>query len=70
MTLVSPQPLTENSTRNLLGGKGRSVGKQAHKAEKLTAICLENMWVPRRLTTLWTSTACYRDSLTLKENSF
>jgi hypothetical protein len=23
------------------------------------------MWEPRRLTTLWASTACYRDSLTL-----
>jgi hypothetical protein len=25
------------------------------------------MWEPRRLTTLWASTACYRDSFTLKQ---
>jgi hypothetical protein len=24
------------------------------------------MWEPRRLTTLWASTACYRDSFTLR----
>jgi hypothetical protein len=35
MALVSTQPLTEMSTRNLPGGKGR----QAHKADNLTAIC-------------------------------
>jgi hypothetical protein len=35
MTLVSTQPLTEMSTGNLPGGKGRS----ARKADNLTAIC-------------------------------
>jgi hypothetical protein len=35
MALVSTQPLTEMSTRNLPGGKGR----QARKADNLTAIC-------------------------------
>jgi hypothetical protein len=35
MTLGSTQPLTEISTRNLPGGKGR----QERKADKLTAIC-------------------------------
>jgi hypothetical protein len=33
----------------------------------LTAICkptVSKMWEPRRLTTLWASTACYRDSFT------
>jgi hypothetical protein len=35
MTLGSTQPLTEMSTRNLPGGKGRSAGK----ADNLTAIC-------------------------------
>jgi hypothetical protein len=35
MTLGSTQPLTEMSTRNLPGGKGR----QARKADNLTAIC-------------------------------
>jgi hypothetical protein len=33
--LGSTQPLTETSTRNLPGGKGR----QARKADTLTAIC-------------------------------
>jgi hypothetical protein len=35
MALVSTQPLTEISTRNLLGGKGRP----ARRADNLTAIC-------------------------------
>jgi hypothetical protein len=35
MTLESTQPLTEMSTRNLLGGKGRP----ARKADNLTPIC-------------------------------
>jgi hypothetical protein len=35
MALGSTQPLTEMSTRNLPGGKGRPV----RKADKLTAIC-------------------------------
>jgi hypothetical protein len=35
MALGSTQPLTEMSTRNLLGGKGLS----ACKADNLTAIC-------------------------------
>jgi hypothetical protein len=54
MALGSTQPPTEMSTRNLPEGKGRP----ACKAD-LTAICK-----PRRLTDLWTSTACYRDSFT------
>jgi hypothetical protein len=63
MPLRSTQPLTEMSTRNLPGGKVRPV----RKADKLTAICeltVYKIWVPRRLTTLWASTACYRDSFT------
>jgi hypothetical protein len=43
-------PLTEMSTRNLPGGKGRP----ASKADNLTAICesiVENMWEPRRSVT-------------------
>jgi hypothetical protein len=62
MVLESTQPLTEMSTRNLPGGKGW----QSRKAD-LTAICeqiVQKMWEPRRLTTIWASTACYRDSLT------
>jgi hypothetical protein len=51
------------SIRNLRGGKGRP----ARKADNLTAICeptVCKMWEPRRPTTLWASTACYRDSFT------
>jgi hypothetical protein len=62
MALGSTQPLTEMSTGNLPGGKGRP----ALKAD-LTAICEQifyKMWEPRRLTALWASTACYRDSFT------
>jgi hypothetical protein len=36
-----------------------------HKADNLTAICEQivyRMWEPPRLTTLWASTACYRDN--------
>jgi hypothetical protein len=42
MALVWTQPLTEMSTRNLPGGKGRP----ARKADKFTALCeltLENV---------------------------
>jgi hypothetical protein len=63
MTLGSTQPLTELNIRNLPGGKGRL----ARKADNLTAICeriVWKMWEPRRLTTLWASTACNRDSFT------
>jgi hypothetical protein len=67
MTLGATQPLTEMSTRNLLGSKGRS----AHKADNLTAICESiayKIWEPRRLTTQWASTACYRDSFFILQN--
>jgi hypothetical protein len=63
MTLGSTQPLTEISTRNLFGDKERP----ARKADNLTAIheqIVWKMWEPRRLTTLWASTASYRDSFT------
>jgi hypothetical protein len=61
MALGSTQPLTEISTRNLPGGKWRP----ALEADNLTAIrepIVCKMWEPQRLTTLWASTACYRDS--------
>jgi hypothetical protein len=61
MVLGSTQPLTEMSTRNLPGGKGRP----ARKADNLTAVCEPIVWImwdPQGLTTLWASTACYRDS--------
>jgi hypothetical protein len=35
MALVSTQPLTEMSTRNIPGG----IGRLLRKADKLTAIC-------------------------------
>jgi hypothetical protein len=59
----SAQPLTEMGTRNLPGGKGRPT----RKADNLAAICepiAYKMWKPRRATTLWASTACYKDSFT------
>jgi hypothetical protein len=61
MALGSTQPLTEMSTRNLPGSKGRPV----RKADNLTAICgptVYKMWEPRRLTTLCAFTAFYRDT--------
>jgi hypothetical protein len=63
LMLEPTQPLTEMSTRDIPGVKG---GLLARKADNLTAICepiVWRMWEPRRLTTLWASTACYRDSL-------
>jgi hypothetical protein len=63
MALGSTQPLTEMSTRNLPAGKGRP----ARKANNLIAIyepIFERIGELRRLITLWSSTACYRDSFT------
>jgi hypothetical protein len=40
MALGSTQPLTEMSTSNIHGGKGR----QARKADNLTAICEPKVW--------------------------
>jgi hypothetical protein len=51
------------SIRNILGGKGRPV----LKADNVTAIyepIVWKMWKPQHLTTLWASTACYRDTFT------
>jgi hypothetical protein len=42
-------------------------GRPARKTDELTAICepiICKVWKPRRLTTLWDSTACYRDGFT------
>jgi hypothetical protein len=64
MALGSTQPVTEMYTRNILGGEGRP----AHKADNLTAICepiVYKMWEPQHLTTLWVSTARYRDTFYL-----
>jgi hypothetical protein len=57
MALASTQPVTEISTSNLSGGKGRPARKADH-----TAICepiVEKMWDPRGLKTLWASTASF-----------
>jgi hypothetical protein len=51
VALVPTQPLTEISTRNLLG------------TDNLAATCkpiLEKVWELRRFTTLWPSMDCYR----------
>jgi hypothetical protein len=51
------------STRNLPGDKGRL----APKADNLTTICEHIVYKtlqPLRLTTLWASTASYRDNFT------
>jgi hypothetical protein len=56
------------STGNLPGDKGRP----ARKADNLTAICepiVWKMWELRRLTTLWASTACYRDTFNKQQHS-
>jgi hypothetical protein len=63
MALRSTLHLREMSTMILPGSKGRP----ARKTDNLTAICepiVYKMWQPRRLTTLWASTACYRDRFT------
>jgi hypothetical protein len=68
MALGSTQPLTETNAKNLPGGKGQP----ARKADNLTAICeptVLKMWEPRRLTTLWASTACYKGSFIFLPNS-
>jgi hypothetical protein len=55
---------TQMSMRNLPAGK-RWPARKADNLIFICADCLEEMWVPRRLTTLWVSMACYRDSFTL-----
>jgi hypothetical protein len=68
MVVGSTQPLTQMSIKNLPGGKGLP----AHRADNLTAICqliVYKMWEPRRLRTLWASTACYRDSFYCQQDS-
>jgi hypothetical protein len=54
----------EEYSWKVLGGKGRPVSK----SDNLTAIyepIVEKMWEPQHLTTLWASTACYRDTFIL-----
>jgi hypothetical protein len=51
----------------------RGKWRPARKADNLTAICesiVYKMWEPRRLTTLWAFTACYRDSFPLQVRNY
>jgi hypothetical protein len=64
MALGSTQPLTEMSTRNVPGGKRAADAQVWQPYRHLWVDCLDKMWEPRRLTILWVSTACYRDSFT------
>jgi hypothetical protein len=69
MALGSTRRLTEMSTMNLPGRKVRP----ARKADNLTAICepiVYKMWEPRRLTTIWAFTACYRYRFTFTLHYF
>jgi hypothetical protein len=62
MALGSTRLLTEISTGNLPGGKGRPMRKGWQPHPHLWASCLEKMWEPRSLTIQWAFMACYRDS--------
>jgi hypothetical protein len=60
--LMPTQPLTEMSTRNLLGVKGyRCVGPTT---SPLSQMIFYKIWEPRRLTTIWAFTDCYRGIFT------
>jgi hypothetical protein len=63
--------MAPNSTQTLRAGNTRylpgNMGRQAHKADNVTAICnliVYTMWQARCLTTLLASTPYYRDSFT------
>jgi hypothetical protein len=60
MTMRSTQPLTEMSARNLPGGKERSQRKADNLTSSVSPLS-RKIWEPRRLTTPWASTGCYRD---------
>jgi hypothetical protein len=64
MSLGSTQPLTEMSTRNLPGGKGRPA-HEADTSQPSVSRLSRKMWEPRRLTALWDFMACNRDNFFL-----
>jgi hypothetical protein len=62
MALGSTRPLTEMSTRNILG---IFLGVKGGRRIGLTTLAPSTkMWEPQRLTILWASTTCYRDTFT------
>jgi hypothetical protein len=63
VTLGSSQPLTEMSTRNLPGGKGRP-GRKADNSIPIREPVFYKTWEPRRLNNLWAFTACCRERFT------
>jgi hypothetical protein len=64
MALGSTKPLTEISTRNLPGVKGGRRVRLTTPSPSVRRLC-SKIWERRRLTNLWASTACYRDSFTV-----
>jgi hypothetical protein len=71
MAVVSTQPLTQISIRNLPGGGGVKGGRRV----RLIAVppyirrLSKKMWEPRRLTTLWASMASYYCNSAVHYNS-